>query len=221
MKRLLIRTLSCCLVLSACGGESQPTSTSIESRPNTTPEVAFAELVEALEAGEPERTAALTDPLQIPLLVIAEGVQARQVADLTAADRTLVAVNFWKGFAEQLSSSLGAGFAQLQSGELGRVEVAGSQFAVVDLVLPADASARRLVFRDTDEGWVVDLIASFPSPLLGLIPDAAQAIRASRDAELSETLRTYEASVRFVLADDEIDPRLNQAATAALEAIVR
>lgn len=221
MRRLLVGAVVGCLALVGCGGESPQTSTSLESQVNPTPEAVFTELVDALGEGEPERTAALTDPLQIPLLVIAEGVEARQVADLTATDRTMAVANFWQGFATQLSSSLGTELSQLQRGEFRRLEIGGSQFATVELVLPADASVRRLVLRNTDEGWVVDLIASFPSPLLGLIPDAAQAIRASGDEELRQTLRAYEVSVRFILADDEIDPRLHQAATAALEAIVR
>lgn len=209
------------VVLASCSGTPTASTEPVQDPPGLTPESVFDELVDAVGRGDHSAAADLTDPEQIPLLALAEGVEAGRVASFTDADRQAVAANFWAGFASQLESSLGVSIGDLRQGEVVRTEFESTGFSIVDLVLGSDASVRRMVVRDTPTGWVVDLIASFPSPLLGLIPDAAQAIRASGDETLLEELRGYEISVGYLLADPETDALFNQAATAALEAIIR
>ena len=208
------------VVFAACSGTPTASTEPVEDPPGLTPESVFDALIDAVGRTDHPAAADLTDPAQIPLLALAEGVEAGRVAEFTDADRQAVAANFWAGFASQLEASLGVSIGDLRQGDVIRT-FESTGFATVDLVLGSDASVRRLVVRDTPSGWVVDLIASFPSPLLGLIPDAAQAIRASGDGTLLGDLRGYEVSVRYLLADPEADALLNQAATAALEAIVR
>jgi hypothetical protein len=210
-----------CALLVACGGEAEPTTTTEADLPGATPEVVFAGLVEALRSDDLESVAALTDPSQIPLLAIAEGLDARSVAALNEADRAAVSNNFWQGFAAQMRASIGVELDDLRVESVDRVDIGDSEFATVELVNGRDGSARRMVLRNTDAGWVFDLIASFPSPMLGQIPNAAQLIRSIGDPSLTETLRGYEPSVRFLLEDAGLDPLLNQVGTAALEAIVR
>ena len=209
------------LVVTACtGGEIPTTSTEPPSLP-TSPQEVFAQLVEALRAGDHRRAAMLTDQSQIPLLAVAEGLGTREVSALTPADLDVVASNFWSGFSSQLESSLGLGLPGLRAGQIEDAQAGASRFAVVELTLPADASVRRLVIRDTPEGWVIDLVASFPSPLLGFIPEAAEVIRVTGDETLKGDLEGFEDSILFVLDDPDTPPQLNQAALAALEAIVR
>jgi hypothetical protein len=210
-----------CVLLVACGNAAEPTTTTEADIPASTPEAVFAELVEALRSDDLEPVAELTDPSQIPLVAIAEGLGVRSVADLTSADRAAVAENFWRGFAEQLRASIGVDLADLRTESVERVSVSDTEFAAVELVYGRDASVRRMVLRNSEAGWVVDLIASFPSPLLGQIPNAAQLIRSTGDPALTDSLRGYEPSVRFLLEDPALDPLLNQAVTAALEAIIR
>ncbi|MEX1004993.1 MAG: hypothetical protein WD990_10945 [Acidimicrobiia bacterium] len=210
-----------CLLLGACGGGADSTTTTLDTPAPSTPEAVFAELVEALSSDDLESVVDLTDPAQVPLLAIAEGHDARSVAAFTAADRAAVSMNYWQGFAEQLRASIGVDLADLQIDSVDRIEVGETEFAAVELVLGRDASTRRMVLRNSADGWVVDLIASFPSPLLGQIPDAAQLIRSTGIPALTDSLRGYEPSVRFVLEDAGLDPLLVQAGTAALEAIVR
>ena len=205
----------------ACGGAAEPTTTTAADAAVAPPEEVFAELVEALRNDDLEPVAALTDPSQIPLLALAEGLDARSVAELTSADEAAVAMNFWQGFAEQLRASIGVDLADLRIESIERAGVDDTEFAAVELIYGRDASMRRMVLRNTDDGWVVDLIASFPSPLLGQIPNAAQLIRSSNIPALTDSLRGYEPSVRFLLEDSDLDPVLIQAGTAALEAIVR
>ena len=209
------------LLLVACGGGAEPTTTTVAAPAPSTPEAVFAELVEALGSADLESVAELTDPAQVPLLAIAEGLDARSVAELTSTDRTAVSTNFWQGFAEQLRASIGVDLADLRVDSVDRVEVGDTEFATVELVYGRDASARRMVLRNSDAGWVVDLIASFPSPMLGQIPNAAQLIRSIGDPSLTDSLRGYEPSVRFLLEDPGLDPLLYQAGTAALVASAR
>lgn len=213
--------LALALVVAACTGSVAPTSTTSPPSLPTTAQGVFEQLVEALQAGDHARAARLTDQSQIPLLAVAEGLGPREVTALTAADLEAVASNFWSGFSSQLQASLGVGLRGLRAGEIRDAQAGAARFAVVELTLPSDASVRRLVIRDTPAGWVIDLVASFPSPVLGFIPDAAEVIRVTGDEKLKGDLIGFEDSILFVLDDPDMPPQLNQAALAALEAIVR
>jgi hypothetical protein len=213
--------LALTLVVAACTGSVAPTSTTSPPSLPTTAQGVFEQLVEALQARDHARAARLTDQSQIALLAVAEGLGPREVTALTAADLEAVASNFWSGFSSQLESSLGVGLRGLRAGQIRDAQAGAARFAVVELTLPSDASVRRLVIRDTPSGWVIDLVASFPSPLLGFIPDAAEVIRVTGDEKLKGDLIGFEDSILFVLDDPDMPSQLNQAALAALEAIVR
>jgi hypothetical protein len=213
--------LALTLVVAACTGSVAPTSTTSPPSLPTTAQGVFEQLVEALQARDHARAARLTDQSQIALLAVAEGLGPREVTALTAADLEAVASNFWSGFSSQLESSLGVGLRGLRAGQIRDAQAGAARFAVVELTLPSDASVRRLVIRDTPSGWVIDLVASFPSPLLGFIPAAAEVIRVTGDEKLKGDLIGFEDSILFVLDDPDMPSQLNQAALAALEAIVR
>ena len=208
------------LVLAACAADPSPQPDSDEGPVPTSPEGVVFQLLEALNADEADRAAELTDSLQFPLLAIAEGVGPREIASLTTPDLAVVASNFWSGFAAQLRSTLGTGLAGVSVGDVTLSEAGDSRFASVDLLLP-DASTRRVVLRDMPGGWVIDLIASFPSPVLTRVPEAANVIRLSGDEDLRENMFGYEDSIRFIFDESATEPLLNQAAIAALEAIAR
>ncbi|HSJ26803.1 MAG TPA: hypothetical protein VLB67_01235 [Acidimicrobiia bacterium] len=209
------------MVLVGCGADTEPVPTVEDDRP-ASPEEVFSLLSVALDESDFSSAAQLSDSSQFPILAIAEGKGPREAAALTSADLRAVGANFWSGFATQLRSAVDAGLADLAAGPATRSVAGNSEFATIELTLPREASVRTIVLRDTTEGWVVDLIASFPSPLLGLVPNAAQVIRSSGDVGLREALTGYEDSVNFVLERSGVDePMLNQAALAALEAIVR
>lgn len=219
MKSLALAALV--LATAACADGAAPASTTEVRSVPVSPEAVFDQLVEALESGETMRAAELTDPAQVTLLAVAEGIGSREIVELTDRDRELIASNFWGGFAAQLRSSLRGGLAALGSGEIGHTEAGASRFAVVELESSADAAVRRVVIRDTPSGWVIDLLATFPSPLLERVPAAAEVVRLSGDHDLRQDLISYEDSIRYVLDDSGASPQLNQAAVAALEAIGR
>ncbi len=207
------------LVLAACDSATSTPDEIVEAESPTGPEAVAEALIDALRADDPSLAASLADPAQIPLLAIAEGLGTRGLNQLTPADLDLVASNFWSGFAAQLRTSLGT--ADLAVGEVAVVEVGASRFGVVELERPPDASIRRLVLRETPDGWLVDLVASFPFPLLGRFPEAADLARAADNQDLRDSLTAMEDSVLFVLEDPDVAPQLHQAAVAALESIGR
>jgi hypothetical protein len=207
------------MLLAACSGGAGSQDDSPDLGELADPEDVVAAVIEALNEDDPRRAADLSDAAQVPLLAIAEGLGARGLSQLTTADLDLVATNFWSGFAAQLRSSLGA--SDLVIGDMTIIEVGDSRFAVVDLERPADASVRRLVLRETVDGWVVDLVASFPFPLLARVPEAADISRSVGDAAFRRTLVEMEDSILLVLDDPDVAPQVHQAALAALESIGR
>ena len=207
------------VLLAACTGGAAGQDDPLDVGDLADPEDVVAAVIEAVRHDDPGRAAQLSDAAQVPLLAIAEGLGGRGLSQLTTADLDLVATNFWSGFAAQLRSSLGA--SDLVIGDMTMVAIGDSHFAVVDLERPADASVRRLVLRETADGWVVDLIASFPFPLLGRIPEAADIARSVEDSAFRQVLLEMEDSILLVLGDPDLAPQVHQAGLAALESIGR
>lgn len=216
MREFLVLTV----LLAACSGGVEPSSTTI---PLVTEdyEAVFERWVTALEMSDFETAADLTIGVQIPLLALAEGFSGTHVATLTEADRTMIAVNFWKGFIGQAEPMLGSPVGSLRAEDWVETVAGGTNFALADLFRSSDASVRGIVLRNTADGWKLDLIASFPSAMINLVPDAAQVIRATGDNRLLEDMRSWQPSVELVIAESADDPVVNQAGLAALEAIIR
>lgn len=218
--RLLVAVVVA-LATVACG-EAADTAPTVDEVRSLTPEEVFERLAMALDESEFAVAAEMTDVSQFPILAIAEGTGPREVAALSPVDLQAVGANFWSGFATQLRSAVDAGLGDLAVGPATRSVAGGSEFATIELSVPTETAVRSIVMRETDGGWVVDLIASFPSPVLGLVPNTAQVIRSSGDGALRDSLAGFEDSVIYVLERSGSDePMLNQAALAALESIVR
>lgn len=208
------------VLLIACSGGPEEASTTLPEETDTY-ESAFDGWVSALEAADFDAAADLTFSRQVPLLALAEGLSGPQVAALTEADRALIAVNFWEGFIGQAEPMLGSRVGALRVEDWIETAAGGRSFALADLLRSSDASVRRVVFVDTADGWKLDLIASFPSAMINLVPDAAQVIRATGDARLLEDMREWQPSVELVIAESADDAVINQAGLAAFESIIR
>lgn len=209
------------LLLAGCSGGADPSSTTVTAPVDESYADAFTALVEALEASDFETAADLTATSHIPLLALAEGLTGPQVAGLTDADRRAVAANFWSGFVAQLQPTLGSPLSAMRIERWTESEVGDTNFAIAELFRSADASVRRMVMIEGDDGWTVDLLASFPSAMINLVPDAAQVIRATGDQQLIAALRDWQPSVELVIDLTADDPLLNQAGLQALESIIR
>ena len=208
------------VLLAACSGGVEPSSTTIPPATDDY-EAVFERWVTALETSDFETAADLTIGVQIPLLALAEGLSGSQVATLTEADREAIAANFWSGFIDQAEPMLGSPVGSLRAEDWVETVAGGTNFALADLFRSSDASVRRIVFMNSADGWKLDLIASFPSAMINLVPDAAQVIRAIGDGRLLEDMRAWQPSVELVIAETTEDPVLNQAGLSALEAIIR
>lgn len=220
MKRLV--AAGTVLVLVACGPAPDVSST-IDSTPDlaTTPSEVGEQLLDALRRGEPRLAADLTDPSQFPLLALVEGMSAREVAQLGPVGLQRVAENFWSEFLVRFPEFVDADLDEFRIGTVTQRQGGASRFAEVEVVLGRDASVRRFFVRDTPGGWFLDLVVTFPSPLLERLPEVAAAVRQSGDEALNQGLVDLEDSIRFVFDDASISSEMHQAATAALEAVDR
>ncbi|MDX1449251.1 MAG: hypothetical protein R3246_09330 [Acidimicrobiia bacterium] len=207
------------VLVAACFGSGDSSTTTPADPAAGTYQEAFDTWSAALAAGDHDTAATVTEPSQISLLALAEGLSGAQVAGLTTADRNAVASNFWSGFVDQLGS--GPDLPGLQVGEWTETTAGSRTFAIGALSRTSDSAALEVVFVEIDGRWSIDLLATFPSALVNLVPDAAQVIRATGDSRLLEEMRSWRSSVELVVERSGSDPRLNQAGLAALESIVR
>lgn len=215
-----MRCLALVVILAACSGAAEPSTTDVPPKADTY-ETAFDRWVTALEMSDFEGAAELTIGSQVPLLALAEGLSGSQVAVLTEADRKVIAANFWEGFIGQAESMLGSPIGSLRVEDWAETTAGGANFALAELFRSSDASVRSIVVVDTADGWKIDLVASFPSAMINLVPDAAQVIRATGDARLLADMHAWQPSVELVIAESGEDPLLNQAGLMALEAVIR
>lgn len=166
-----------CLV-AACSG-SEPAASSAAA--GEEPEQLVTALIGHLDAAEFGAAGQLTVPGQAALASLAEGATFRDVADALREGDNDIASNFWAGFAQ------GAG------GYLAGAEVTGVEEAVVKegvlfrpvTVRPTQGPIRRIFVR-ADEGYRVDLFASFAPGLADRMPSAVERllITSTEDAQL-------------------------------------
>ena len=214
---LVVTMLGAC---SGTGGAVTTTTAPVPARA-ASPTETVNRLLEALRRSDLAEAAGLVDPDQLPLVALTEGEMPRAVAGMEPTELRTVGENFWAGFVDQFGTFLSVDVGDLRVESVVERRAGRSDFAQVEVVLGVDASRRSFVCRRVQSGWVLDLVASFPSPLLVAIPGAFDAVRQSGDAELIAVMKGLEDSARYVLEDGTAVPELNQAALAAVEAIER
>ena len=173
----------------------------------------------ALATADDAAAAAVTDMAQLELVALGDGADADVVSGLTSAELRSVGANFWAGFRERFALVAGIEAGALEVGETTERTVQGRRFVSGALIHRLDGSERTIVVRESDGRWVVDLVATFPSPLLLAVPEAVGEAMRRGSVEVVEGLRDLEPSVRWVLTSDDVDPELEQAAIAALQSI--
>lgn len=185
------------------------------------PELAVEDLLSALAAGRFARASDLTVGGQMVLVALAEGVAVPDALTLLDGGAQEVGVNFWSAFADSLETFLGYGPSEIRVSETERLTEGDRSFARVDVFVPLDGAIRHLVVAE-DDGWRIDVLATFASALAGKLGAAAETVRAHPDGEpLRRLLQRNVASLEIVLADPDVDPQLAQAVTAAVERITR
>jgi hypothetical protein len=214
------------ILLSSCApaiSEDRGVEPTIGDRPPgaASPERAVESLLGDLSSGRFAQAADLTVGGQMVLVALAEGVTVPDALALLGDGAASVGVNFWSAFADNLETFLGYGPEEIRLSETERLTVGDRSFARVDVFVPLDGSIRHFVAAE-DDGWRVDVLATFASALAGKLAQAAEVVRQHPEGEpLRVLLRRNVTSFEVVLADPDVDPALAQAVTAAVERITR
>ncbi len=151
------------LIVAACGGE--PAVESTEAAPPA-PEQVARDLVEALIDGEYAATADLVDERHLAFLTAIERGTAGEVAGmLRSGVPASVRTDFWESFADSLPNYTGESLGRITVGDVtDRFSSGSSRYVAVDLFV-ADGRAE-WILRDTTDGWVIDLLATFGTGFL-------------------------------------------------------
>ena len=198
------RTLSCWVAVFAvlaagCGGETVEPETSIP--PGTGADTAVAaveQLVAAINEPDFPQASRLAIPGQAALAALAEGATFGDVAEALAEGDEEIAANFWSGFAQGAGNFLAGNVTAVEDGTLAQGEL---DFHTIT-VTPAAGGARTVLVRD-DDGYRVDLFASFGSALAD-----------KRNAPVERLLTTQTEDARLILAElQTIVPSLIAAAS--------
>lgn len=213
------------LALSSCTGGDEPTTTST-TMPSSigadSPELAVSELFRLLGRGDPAALLDLTAPDQMVVVALVEGVSVDDAAMLESAGVETVAANFWAGFRSSLLEVLDDDVIEIRIGDVERFAVEGVDFARVQVLFPLDGSGRQFYVIDHGGRWTVDVIATFAPALVPKLPGVADAVRRDpQSGDLLAILREVDPSLQAVQTYDKLDPAVNQAIIAALEAIRR
>ena len=225
MRRGLVLMLTAAL-LASCGSDADPAPTVTETADERTggaaaPELAVSELFRLLGREDVGELSHLSAAGQMVVVALIEGVSPADAELLQTTGTEQVARNFWLGFRGSLEEALTADTIDLRIGDVRPFTAAGDSFARVDVLFPLDGSARTFIVKQEADGWRVDVVATFAPALVPKIPAVADAVRREESEATLAVLRSLDSSLQAVVADDELDPTLSQAVTAALESIRR
>lgn len=172
-----------CALLAACSSGGDPTTTEAPLDGSVGagaagPSEAVVLALRASASADYEAAAVVTWLDQMPIVALLEGVPPEEAAGLDLTGRLQVASRFWEGF--------GAGVDWPD--DPGRIVATGVRplpvakpFSQVSVVVPGSDPAP-LVAVD-DDGWRVDVIASFGPALIGEISQTAQSLAADPSEE--------------------------------------
>ena len=161
----IVSVLVCLSLLSnACGGEAPAESTGA-STPDP-PEVVARALVDALIAAEYAATRSLVDERHMAFLTAIErGAPGEVSGMLRSGVPDSVRVDFWESFAESLPAYTGESIGRIHvSGVTDQFSIGGEDFVTVELFV-AEGKAE-WILRNTADGWVIDLLATFGTGFL-------------------------------------------------------
>ena len=181
------------VALAACGSGVDPATETTVAAPAgsgaTSPELAVSSIIRGITESDDALLGDMTLTSQLGLVALVEGASVAEAEAALGFASERVAAQFWSSFASGLEDFLGAEVDDIAIGAVETVDVAGARYATVDVAFPLDRADRSFVVTDQD-GWKVDLVATFPGALLPHIDDALE--RASGSGGSPEV----EASIR-------------------------
>lgn len=210
------------LLLAACSEPVADTTTVTVAIPGSpSPEQAVAALFRNLNTGDFEAAAELTVPGQMVVVAMAEGSSVATGNDLLAEGSLQVGARFWESFTDSLTGFLGYEADEVFIEGVTRYVAAGTDFAVLDVLIPLEPGVRRIVTREGD-GWHIDVIASFAPALVPKLTAAGELVRADpAGGDLLEAMRDQEPSLELILTEPGLGAQMQQAVFQALEVLRR
>lgn len=205
-------------ILLACSGQQAPPETTLPS--DLGPEEVVGELLQAVLEGRFEDTPALSDQRQAGLLVLAEGAEVNEVVQALEEDSAGVAANFWSGFAQSLDASFTLEGSTLEAGD--PVEHGGERYVAVVLTDPA--GEERVFYLRQDDGWKVDLMATFAPVVAERLTPRVEALLSSANpsaATLVRLLNRSTPSLEVAARNPGLDESTHQSLLALIERITR
>ncbi len=185
------------------------------------PELAVSRLFESLASGDYATAADLTVPRQMVVVALAEGSSVGTANTLLEDGELQVGERFWESFAASLSGFLGYSAREVRIGAVTEYSVSGEDFALVEATVPLEAGVRRIIVK-RQNGWRVDVIASFASALVPKIAPAGEIVRADPDGgDLLSLMQEQEPSLEMVLSEPGLSAQMQQAVFQALEVLRR
>lgn len=205
------------VLLAACSDEP-PTETTVPQDLGS--EAAIRSLLVAIQAGDFETAASLTDGEQAGLLTLAEGGDATDVVEAIEDGGASVAANFWSGFAQTLEPGAEPESWPVDVGE----EVAEGDRVLVPVdVVPPDGEPRVFFLRQ-DGTWRVDMMATFGPILAQRLTPPVETLLSSANPDASTVLSLLVESVpslQVAAARGELEPDIHQAVLGLIERITR
>lgn len=213
------RLLAVVAVLSACSGsqaDEVPTSMGSDLGPVET----VSELMRAVFDGRFEDAALLTDSEQAVLVALAEGAEAGELVDALESDPTVVASNFWSGYAQTMEGDATIEGLTFDEGDT----VTEGDLTYATVVVEDPSGNQQLFYLRREEGWTVDLMATFGPVLAERMIPRVEALLSSANANagvLIGLLRDSVASLQVAIRRPEIDLATHQTLLALIERVTR
>lgn len=219
MRFAVALALAVAVVACSPGETDDPVSTIPPGEGEVSPEAAVDGLIGAIN--EPDFAAAshLAMPGQAALASLAEGAGFADVADALRTGDEEVAANFWAGFAQGSGSFLAG---SVEVAEMGSHTQGDVVFTIVEVV-PPSGEARNILVRE-DNGWRIDLFASFGSGLADkMIPPAERLLSTQTDDArlIISELKMVVPSLLAAAEQPGTSPDVSQQLLALVEVITR
>lgn len=207
------------MLMGACGGtepEAEPI-VDVATQGAQAPELAVSAVIRAIGASDTAALDAMTVTDQLGLVALVEGATPSEAEAALGFASEQVAATFWASFGAGVEDFLEAGVDEIRIGTVETVDVQGARYATVEVEFPLDAATRVFVVTEQN-GWRVDLIATFPGAFVSSIPFAYErATSPGVEPGLAESIRIQNISLDALEAmgvTDDIATQIEIARTA-------
>jgi len=186
----------------ACGGSGTPGSTTVNtgfSPQQLGPEAVLTHLLRELRASDYAATSDLVDEAQLGLLAAIEVPDATSLLSYEEQGLSVQARdNFWSAFAASLPGLVAAEPDSISATIDRQFATDGVRFAIGTIRFGVQEISGVFVLRLVEDGWQLDLIATFGGPFVAPIRNWLRTIPPEQVAPVSDLLRRDAPSWRLL-----------------------